>query len=66
MRKDSAIGLLTWLGHLWSRMRSRPAEAWASARSGPWDAAVRGNSALREALLRCRADEAALASALPE
>eukprot|EP00959_Pyramimonas_sp_CCMP1952_P271448 5674748-Pyramimonas_sp.AAC.1 len=45
-------------------MRSRPAEMWAAAGSGPWGAAVRGNSALREALLRCFADEAALSSLL--
>ncbi|CAK0873221.1 unnamed protein product, partial [Prorocentrum cordatum] len=31
VRKDRAIGLLTWLGRLWSRMRSRPAEVWAEA-----------------------------------
>eukprot|EP00969_Alexandrium_andersonii_P332429 14690265-Alexandrium_andersonii.AAC.1 len=40
------------LARIWARCRRSDFRAWSESESGPWDAAVVGNSALRECMTR--------------
>ncbi|CAK0909797.1 unnamed protein product, partial [Prorocentrum cordatum] len=55
---DRAIGSLPEVVKLWSKMRSECTIEWVAHMAGEWGAAVSGNSALQEALVRSFADEA--------
>ncbi|CAK0856487.1 unnamed protein product, partial [Prorocentrum cordatum] len=54
---DRAIGLLPEVVKLWSKVRSEFTNEWVVAMAGKWDAAIAGNSALKEALVRSFSDE---------
>eukprot|EP00959_Pyramimonas_sp_CCMP1952_P234983 4909984-Pyramimonas_sp.AAC.1 len=54
---DRAIGLLSEVMKIWSKIRSQCTNEWASHMAGKWDAAIAGNSALKEASDRSFADE---------
>ncbi|CAK0891739.1 unnamed protein product, partial [Prorocentrum cordatum] len=54
---DRAIGLLSEVMKIWSKIRSQYTNEWASHMAGKWDAAIAGNSALKEASDRSFADE---------
>ena len=42
---------------LWTKIRRPQIDAWEGAQAGPWDAAVKGSSALRAAILFMLQDE---------
>eukprot|EP00959_Pyramimonas_sp_CCMP1952_P103458 2163664-Pyramimonas_sp.AAC.1 len=48
---DRVIGLLTMLTRVWSLAREEDVRSWSSSAEPALGAAVRGNSALREAFL---------------
>ena len=50
--KDKAIGLVSMLRRLWSLLREHHVRDWPKDNAEAWDAAVTGNSCLREAYLR--------------
>ena len=45
------IALMTMLYRLWSKIRGNEIRQWEELHKGPWDAAIRGSSALRAAVL---------------
>ena len=45
------------LTRVWSLVREEDVRSWSSSAEPAWDAAIRGNSALREAFLRALHDE---------
>eukprot|EP00959_Pyramimonas_sp_CCMP1952_P231717 4843060-Pyramimonas_sp.AAC.1 len=49
---DRAIGPLPEVVKLWSKVRSEYTNEWVVAMAGKWGAAIAGNSALKEALVR--------------
>eukprot|EP00959_Pyramimonas_sp_CCMP1952_P423947 8880214-Pyramimonas_sp.AAC.1 len=51
------IGLICALCRAWSLAREPVVQAWAQAEQPSWDAAVRGNSSLKEAFMRALDDE---------
>ena len=55
---DRAIRLLVEAGKLWSKVRSEFTNELVTAIFGNWDAAIAGNSALKDTLVRSFADEA--------
>ena len=63
---DRAIGLLAWVVRFWGRLRTSDRAGWTKERSGPWDTALAGSSALRVAMLRLFRDEQAAHSSLPD
>eukprot|EP00959_Pyramimonas_sp_CCMP1952_P173558 3626697-Pyramimonas_sp.AAC.1 len=54
---DSIIGLVSMVGRLWSLIREPLVRQWSSDTEASWDAAVRGNSSLREAFVRALQQE---------
>ena len=48
------------LYRLWTKVRRPQLDSWESAWAGPWDAAVKGSSALRAAILGMLQDEVAV------
>eukprot|EP00959_Pyramimonas_sp_CCMP1952_P370095 7751102-Pyramimonas_sp.AAC.1 len=59
--EDRALSLLPWLGRTWELMHRDRVRTWAKDVEEPWDAAVAGNSCLREAMIRALGDEVAQA-----
>eukprot|EP00959_Pyramimonas_sp_CCMP1952_P095115 1989012-Pyramimonas_sp.AAC.1 len=51
------IGLIRVLCRVWSLAREPVVQSWAQADQPGWDAAVRGNSSLKEAFMRALDDE---------
>ena len=49
---ERAIGIIEWLARLWAHSEDECLDGWADPVHGPWDAAVRGSSALMEASRR--------------
>eukprot|EP00959_Pyramimonas_sp_CCMP1952_P333677 6987959-Pyramimonas_sp.AAC.1 len=49
---DRIIGLVSMVGRLWSLIRKPYVRSWSASAEAHWDAAVRGNSSLREAFVR--------------
>ena len=45
---------------LWTKIRRTKIDAWEGAWAGPWDAAVKGSSALRAAILGMLQDQVAV------
>ena len=54
------IALMPMICSLWTKTRRPQIDAWEQAWAGPWDAAVKGSSALRAALLGMLQDEVAV------
>ena len=54
------IALMLMLYRLWTKIRRAETDAWESAWAGPWDAAVKGSSAFRAAILGMLQNEVAL------
>ena len=54
------IALMPMLSWLWTKNRRPQIAAWETAWAGPWDAAVKGSSALRAAILGMLQDEVAV------
>ena len=53
------IALMPMLYRIWSKARRQHLIVWEKENQGPWDAAVRGNSALRAAIIGTFFDEVA-------
>ena len=51
------IALMPMLYRLWAKIRKVQIQEWDLTHRGPWDAAVRGSSALRAGLLSAFGDE---------
>ena len=45
------IALMTMIYRLWSKIRGHEIRQWEDLHKGPWDAAIRGSSALRAILV---------------
>ncbi|CAK0894907.1 unnamed protein product, partial [Prorocentrum cordatum] len=58
---DSVLGVLATVAKTWSKARSTATDRWAEAEHHWWDAAIKGSSALRAAIVRFMMDETALA-----
>ena len=56
---DRGLGILPWITRLWARVRSSGLSEWIDRTADPWDDAVAGGSALRQALRRSFMDESA-------
>jgi len=56
---DRALALLPWLCRTWELMHRESVRTWAQEVEEPWDAAIAGNSCLREAMIRALGDEVA-------
>ena len=54
---ERPIALISTLYRIWAKARKRCLTNWERVRSGVWDAAIAGSSALRAAILRALADE---------
>eukprot|EP00959_Pyramimonas_sp_CCMP1952_P313250 6556731-Pyramimonas_sp.AAC.1 len=54
---DRALALLPQLVRCWERLHMEEVKQWAKAQQRDWDAAVTGNSCLREAMRRIITDE---------
>ena len=54
------IALMAMIYRLWTKIRRPEIDSWESAWAGPWDAAVKGSSALRAAILNLLQDEIAV------
>eukprot|EP00959_Pyramimonas_sp_CCMP1952_P114766 2399296-Pyramimonas_sp.AAC.1 len=57
---DRVIGLIAMLCRVWSLAREPCAREWSASLTSSWDAAIAGNSALREAYLRVLESEVAV------
>ena len=51
------IALMPMLYRLWTKIRNASIDEWGSLHHGPWDAAIRGSSALRAACIGAFFDE---------
>ena len=56
---DRALALLSWMGRCWELLNREVVRDWVRAVQQPWDAAVPGQSCLREAMVRSIGDETA-------
>jgi len=56
---DRGLGIIPWIQRLWIRIRSCGLSVWVEETADPWDDAVAGGSALRQALRRSFLDESA-------
>eukprot|EP00959_Pyramimonas_sp_CCMP1952_P292368 6114640-Pyramimonas_sp.AAC.1 len=63
---DRIIGLLPEIARMWSMCREDTAREWNLECSAPWDAAVRGNSAPREAYERALQEEISALVQVPQ
>ena len=54
------IALMPMIYRLWTKIRREQIDSWEQAWAGPWDAAVKGSSALRAAILGMLQDEVAV------
>eukprot|EP00959_Pyramimonas_sp_CCMP1952_P431307 9033216-Pyramimonas_sp.AAC.1 len=57
---DRVIGLIAMPCRVWSLAREPCAREWSASLTASWDAAIAGNSALREAYLRALESEVAV------
>ena len=62
---DRALALLPWMARTWGLMHKQEIQQWAKDVEEPFDAAVAGNSSLREAMVRALGDETADAMQMP-
>ena len=56
---DRGLGIIPWIQRLWIKLRSSGLSVWVEETADPWDDAVVGGSALRQALRRSFLDESA-------
>eukprot|EP00959_Pyramimonas_sp_CCMP1952_P134833 2821573-Pyramimonas_sp.AAC.1 len=54
---DRIIGLVAMFGRVWSMIREPLVRTWSTSAEQQWDAAIRGNSSLREAFVRAVQEE---------
>ena len=54
---DRALALLPWIARTWQLLRRPAVDKWCEGTTEQWDAALKGNSCLREALGRMLRDE---------
>ena len=54
------IALMAMIYRLWTKIRRPEIDSWEAAWAGPWDAAVKGSSALRAAILNLLQDDVAV------
>ena len=53
------IGLMPMIYRIWSKMRRSDVRLWEDIWAGPWDAAIRGSSGLRAAIMATFVEEVA-------
>ncbi len=61
---ERPVGQMCWLLRLWSLLRKDAITPWTASQAGHWDAAIAGNSSLREVLERMVLDETAEAATM--